>query len=120
MNKLQLLRSDPESKTIREPALAVGTTASAALAVLEAINAIFPHLLNDTAQTILYYALLVLIPVVTAWLIRNKVWAPASVVEVVNQATKEARERADELQLKLETQRNLTTELYKEVPDQKD
>lgn len=63
----------------REPALNTGLSLGAVAAVWVLVNAFWPNLIPQNVQDALTEIALFLIPVITGWLIRSKVWSPASV-----------------------------------------
>lgn len=87
----QLVNSD-ESST--EPARNVGITVTSVAGILSLITVLFPNLLSDRVQVLIYVIASFALPLITAFLIRGKVWSPASVVEVVDEAVDGALEAA--------------------------
>lgn len=75
-----------------EPAINVGITTGAITGVLSLISLIFPDLLANKTFTACVITVAMFLPILTGFLVRGKVWSPASVLEVIQQATAEAIE----------------------------
>src|SRR4051812_44101777 len=71
-----------------EPALFTGGFTTVVPAVLVLIKLIWPNLVSEDMATAIIGLVAVFLPIVTAFLIRRKVWSPASVVKVVGEAVK--------------------------------
>jgi hypothetical protein len=74
----------------KEPAIAAGTTVFTLTGLLSGITVLFPHLLTDRQTAAAFLIAALISPFVTALLTRRKVWSPASVLELVEEAIKEA------------------------------
>ena len=71
-----------------DPALAVGTAGTGLVAALYVIiHFAFPKL-PDEVLTAILTALSILLPIIISWIIRSKVWSPASVSALVAEAIK--------------------------------
>jgi hypothetical protein len=74
-----------------EPALNTGTNVTTVAAVVAMIagiiNHFYPHLISESViATVITIAMFVL-PLITGWLIRRKVWSPDSVQKAVKAAS---------------------------------
>jgi hypothetical protein len=83
---------EKEPKTT-QPALAVGSTTATVAGVLTLVLYFFPNIPNTVIQSLLVISAFVL-PLITALFTRNKVWSPASVQEVVDEAVRRALDAA--------------------------
>lgn len=81
----------------KEPAIRTGSNVAAVAGLLSLITVLFPELLTDREITIILVISAFVLPIVTALFTRGKVWSPASVKEVIEEATKEAADVFDEL-----------------------
>jgi hypothetical protein len=80
------LDKNPDS----EPSLKVGMTASTVVGVvILIISGVFHKQLSAETQTTIYGIAVLFIPLVVSWLIRAKVWSPASVKKVIDEVTQE-------------------------------
>jgi mannitol-specific phosphotransferase system IIBC component len=62
-----------------EPARNTGAVVGALAAVYVIVNTIWPGLLSENVQSAISEFALIVAPLITAWVIREKVFAPASV-----------------------------------------
>lgn len=69
-----------------EPALKVGTAATSVAGILGLIAYFSPNLLTPRQTDLILVISAFVLPIVTAFFIRKRVWSPASVVEVVEEA----------------------------------
>jgi len=92
--KALVTQADPP----KNPALHIGTWVSVAVGLYEGFNTLFPNLVPDNIQIVVLVGLAFILPVATSLLIRNKVWSPASVQQVIQEATKEAIDTYKEIQ----------------------
>jgi len=91
-SKLEMFVQDVDRKD-KEPAIKTGIAVAAlAGAFVSVLNVFFPKLMTEEAKTALFQVLLILIPFVTAFLIRRKVWSPASVDEIIEEAVTTEKE----------------------------
>ncbi len=67
------------NKFAKEPAVNTGYVATVVAGIWTVINAIWPNLIPENVQNAITELALILIPTITGWIIRNKVYAPASV-----------------------------------------
>lgn len=74
----------------KEPTLAVGATTSTVAGILSIVAVFFPNLLDENATKAILLIVALFLPFVTAMFIRGKVWSPASVKEVVDEAVQNA------------------------------
>lgn len=68
----------------KEPATNTGIIVSALTSVLIVVNEFWPHLLTDKQTIALYGVLASLAPIIAAFWIRSKVYAPATVQRMVD------------------------------------
>lgn len=74
-----------ESTESTEPAVNTGIVTSLATSVYVIINAIFPNLLSTDVQNAITQIALMLIPVIMSFIIRGKVYSPATVARLLDQ-----------------------------------
>lgn len=79
-----------------EPALKVGTWTTLLTAIFFIVNSIFPNLLTTEVQTAIIAIATILIPIIMSIIIRNKVWSPNSVQEILNSSIEKAAQEAKE------------------------
>lgn len=94
MPKYQLekfLNQNPD-KPAKEPALTIGAYTGGAAGLLGLVTTLFPNLLTDRQTTIILVVVAFLLPLITAALTRGKVWSPATVAELVDEALEGAQE----------------------------
>lgn len=82
---------DVDSKDT-EPALKQGSWTSVTVLVLSAITVFFPHLFSQKIELMIYMIASFILPLITAYLIRSKVWSPASVQSYINDIMDAAEE----------------------------
>jgi hypothetical protein len=88
-----------ETPPAKEPALSTASVITIVMSIIVAgTQLIFHKQIPDDIQTFIYGALALVLPMITAFLIRRKVWSPASVVKVVDESVKTALETATVLQ----------------------
>lgn len=80
-----------------EPTLKTGTSTAGVAGVLSLVFFFFPELLSERQTTLILVLAAFVLPLVTALFTRGKVWSPASVQELINEATKEANITINEL-----------------------
>ncbi len=73
-----------------EPAVNTGVLMGAFPLLVGGIRILWPNLVSDSNWELIFYVTALLLPVVTAFFIRGKVWSPASVKEVLEQAIEAA------------------------------
>lgn len=73
-----------------EPARNTGGLVSLVIILMSTITILFPNFLSNKTQLIIYMIASFILPLVTAFLIRKKVWSPASVQQVIEEVTAEA------------------------------
>jgi hypothetical protein len=98
--KNELVKQLPSADTNlpAEPALAMGISVTSIVSCIVLIVSLFFHKqIPDDIQTLIYAVLTLLLPMITAWLIRRKVWSPASVVKVVDKSVEMALQTASAL-----------------------
>lgn len=76
------------SKT--EPAVNTSFIVSAVPVAVTAVSLLFPNLLSADNWSLVIYVIALFAPIVTALMIRGKVWSPASVKTVLEAAIEEA------------------------------
>lgn len=88
-SKLELLVSTPNISQKKEPALLIGgvVTGVSGLIVL-VLNTFFPNLVTEEVKVAIFGIAAIFVPIIMSWLIRRKVWSPASVEEAVEEAVK--------------------------------
>lgn len=69
-----------------EPAIKIGTAATTVAGVLSLIAYFSPNLLTPRQTDLILVISAVALPLITAFFIRKRVWSPASVIEVVQEA----------------------------------
>lgn len=84
-----LLRALDKSGTETEPALKVGVTTGTVAGLLFLLTYFLPEIPKDTLEVILVITAFVL-PIINAIFTRGKVWSPATVQTVVDEAIEEA------------------------------
>lgn len=77
------------------PALAIGTSATAALSAVYLIIKYFIPAVPEEVLTAVMTIIAVIAPIVVSWFIRDKVWSPASVQSLVNEVTKQPKPLLD-------------------------
>lgn len=75
--------TDPTEST--EPAVNTGIVTSLITSVYVIINAIFPNLLSTDVQNAITQIALMLIPIIVSFIIRGKVYSPATVARLLDQ-----------------------------------
>lgn len=84
----------------KEPALTTATFVASVISILSLLNKyFFPNLLTDDQEQVIYTVIAIVIPWITAYFIRRKVWSPASVQKAllrqkVNEALTKPNPRA--------------------------
>lgn len=93
------LTTDPNTTSeSKEPALKVGAIVTVVLSASYIIvKQVIPNVPDATIDAT-FSVLAVIVPLVVAWIIRSKVWSPASVQAVTDEAVKQALETAEILQ----------------------
>ena len=86
--KVLLGKTDPPTN----PAVNMGVWTTAILGLASIPTIFFPNLISPNIQNAIYVGLAFALPIITALLIRGKVWSPASVKQVIEEATEEAIE----------------------------
>jgi hypothetical protein len=76
----------------KQPALKIGAGVTTVAGIFSLVMVIWPNLLNDNQELLVYTIIAILAPIVTALITRNFVWSPYSVAELL----KEVRKRAEE------------------------
>lgn len=90
VSKLELFLSD--EKKAAEPALRVGTLTGSVAGILSILVVLFPNLLTNRQTLIILVISAFTLPIITAVLTRGKVWSPASVEDVIEEAVKGAED----------------------------
>lgn len=85
-----LLRELDKNNKETDPALKVGATTSTVAGVLALIAFLMPELLTERQTTLILTLSAFILPIVTAAFTRGRVWSPASVQTVVDEAIEEA------------------------------
>lgn len=80
------------NSTDKEPALRRGSWTSFVVVMLSAVTVFFPHLLSQKTELAVYMIASFILPLITAYLIRRKVWSPASVQSYINNIMEAAEE----------------------------
>jgi len=83
----QFVASDKKPK---EPAANIGTTVGFLTAVFVLVNNFWPNIIKDNVQEAIISIAAILLPFITSLLIRRKVWSPASVEDLLEEAVTEA------------------------------
>lgn len=97
------------NNTSEEPAAKVGTFTALGTGIVALLTYFAPNLLNEKTTTLVLVIVAFVLPIVTAFFIRNKVWSPASVQELIDRAVYDATE---ELKERLETQRKISEKKF--------
>lgn len=71
----------PDS-TSREPAINVGLITTMLTSIYVIINDVWPNLLSNDIQNSITNIAIILIPIILGWVIRMKVWSPASAAKL--------------------------------------
>lgn len=80
----------------KEPALALGAvTTFVAAFIIICLKLFFPDVVSDEIESSIYGFVGLLFPIITAFLIRRKVWSPASVEDVIEKAVTSAKDIAE-------------------------
>ncbi len=88
-SKLEQLVGTPNVSEKKEPALVVGSaTAGVAGIIVLILSTFFPKLVTEDVKTTIYGVVAILFPIIAGWITRGKVWSPASVEEVIEEAVK--------------------------------
>jgi hypothetical protein len=77
----------PNNKS-KEPAVATGTIVGTLTAVVFLVLQLFPELRDNSAVFKGFVIACFLLPIITGFLIRRKVWSPKSVQEIVEEVEK--------------------------------
>lgn len=96
-----------------EPAVKVGSITGTVAGVLALVAYLAPNFLTDKQTTIILIVAAFVLPIVTALFTRGKVWSPASVEELIEEAVTEAKE----VVLKDQTQRQKMESRYLRTDD---
>ncbi len=91
VSKLEVFQVS-EDKTSKEPALATGITTGSVAGILSIIGYLFPDVMSERTFVIVLIVGVFLSPIISAIIIRGKVWSPASVAELFKEATKAAEQ----------------------------
>jgi hypothetical protein len=89
----ELMFALDENKQTSEPAVTVGTTTGTVAGLLAVVLYFFPDIPNGVIQALLVLVAFAL-PIISALFTRGKVWSPASVQAVVDEAVNRALEAA--------------------------
>lgn len=98
MSKLELFKSKQNTLTKtnkKEPALNTGLNVTAITGILYIVTWIFPDLLPEKVQQAIIVIGALLLPFITALLVRRKVWSPESVQEVLEEGVSAALEEKE-------------------------
>lgn len=87
-----LLNELEDTPRLKEPAVAVGTIVGSVSGLLSVLLYFFPNIPDGTIKTITVIAAF-LLPIVSAYFTRGKVWSPNSVKIVVDEAVAAALEQ---------------------------
>ncbi|MFY3742102.1 MAG: hypothetical protein HMLIMOIP_002566 [Candidatus Nitrosomirales archaeon] len=87
----QLGEIDTTTASAREPSVKAGISISTVIGLIAIVQYFFPDIPESTLRYIIVVAAF-LLPIISAFLIRRKVWSPASVQEAVDEAVKRATE----------------------------
>lgn len=74
----------------KQPAIWTGVSVTAVAALFSMLNLALPNLMSDQAEQNTLVIAAFILPLITAFIARNFVWSPASVLEVVKEAVTEA------------------------------
>ena len=99
-----LARQLDENYTDEEPAVRTGLSTTAVAAIIAGILYFWPNLPNEVVTGIVA-VIGILLPIITAFLIRRKVWSPASVMKVADVLREKAIEQLVKRAAYVETQR---------------
>lgn len=86
----QEVSAEVHNSSRTEPVLSTAMFTSVAPAIGVIVYTLFPNLVSANGWNIIFYLIALLIPIVTALLTRGKVWSPASVKEVLENAIEAA------------------------------
>jgi hypothetical protein len=76
-------------KNLTEPAITVGTMTGTVAGLLTLIAFLFPHLMSPHTTQVLFVVATFALPIITAIFTRGRVWSPASVKEIIDEALKD-------------------------------
>lgn len=74
-----------------EKVIGAGLTITGLISIFSIINQAFPKLLSDRYENITILIAAIVLPIVTSFWARKKVWSVESVIAVVEEALKEAK-----------------------------
>lgn len=86
----QSVEAEVHNSSRTEPALSTGMFVAVIPAIGLIVNSVFPNLLSDDGWNLVFYLIALGAPIVTALFTRGKVWSPASVKEVLDNAIEAA------------------------------
>jgi hypothetical protein len=69
-----------------EPAVNTGAIFTSVVAIVGVVKLLWPTLVSEGIWDFIFYAIALLLPIITAIRIRGKVWSPSSVSEVLKEA----------------------------------
>ncbi len=92
MNQSKLSEFHDDKVKAKEPALTSGLIVTNGVGILGLINVFFPHLLTDQQELSVYIIAAFVLPIITAVFTRGRVWSPASVDELLEEAITSAEE----------------------------
>ena len=93
------------NNTAEEPSLKVGGFTASVAGILSLVVFFAPDLMSEKTIIVVLVASAFILPLITALFTRGKVWSPASVQELIDQAAAEATK---ELKERLEAQRKIS------------
>lgn len=83
---LHEIKNDTDAAKDKEPALKVGTATGTVAGILSILLVVAPDALSEKQINVILVIGSFLIPLITAFFTRKKVWSPASVIEAVDAA----------------------------------
>jgi hypothetical protein len=84
------LTSTPVNDLTKEPALATGGAITTVTGVSALALSLWPNLISDAKLNVILVVAAFLLPLITAVFTRGKVWSPATVQEVLDEAVAQA------------------------------
>lgn len=79
-----------KNKDSKEPALKVGSAVGSVAGILYILGFVFPDFLTEKQTNVILVVSAFLLPIITAIFTRGKVWSPATVEEIIDEAVTES------------------------------
>ena len=86
----QSVEAEVHNSSRTEPVISTALFTSVVPAIGLIVYTLFPNLVTEEGWNLIFYLIALFIPIVTALFTRGKVWSPASVKEVLNNAIEAA------------------------------